>query len=948
MTLNDLISSLGSGRAKLGAARKTLERLEKKATPVEAPLPGPIRARQERRAGYESAKQDIGKWMPLVKANREAPTLHFKSDQASVPRSSTTASLAAKHRPETSMEAEVAELLRAAGADTGTAVAEGEEALSLKALTVEEAKQRREKLAKMRALLFYHEVKAKRLKKIKSKEYRRRLKKAAKAKAAAAADAATNEDGVLLLDEDALRKEREQAEFERARERLTLKHKNTSRFVRRALRRGQNAMDEGTREAIAEQLRLGQELRQRVNQLRRKGAGSDDSDTEATDEGSDSSDEEAEDAVGEAKGAGLSSKSRRAALDILEGKGPLEDTASKKGLFALPFMQRAMERRKAAAEEEARNTLAATLEGYAGVHDKNDRNEGVASGSGRLDFQGINGGNAQGGANEDADAVSESDSGSDLDGDLDEDAEARAERLRNVAHVIKGDDSRRGPDDPVFSDGRRLSELRGKGAAESTKLFDVGKGVNDRMPAQQQRSIASEDKRSPNVSIGPMGTSVQVEQGKVDAKQKRNKDALNPLFVVSKSFEGPRAGYVFKKGRKGMGYYWDGDAVGTDNGGSDGKEARAERLRNVAHVIKGDDSRRGPDDPVFSDGRRLSELRGKGAAESTKLFDVGKGVNDRMPAQQQRSIASEDKRSPNVSIGPMGTSVQVEQGKVDAKQKRNKDALNPLFVVSKSFEGPRAGYVFKKGRKGMGYYWDGDAVGTDNGGSDGKTHVESGEPSKITQRGKALIQTKSDIEDDFLAPETKTKVVAAGQLSQEELVRRAFAADDVVAEFAAEKEAEVEGELPSRDIPGELPGWGSWASRQKEPHWVSAARERAEARRRKAAAARKDSGLQGVIISEKWDRRNAKYRTPTVPFPYDSKETYERTMRQPLGRDFNTDAAFRSLTRPAVVKDAGVVIHPIRYSQAMAEHAEHAEKGAKRAPVTVVAGGMGVKSKKRR
>lgn len=45
------------------------------------------------------------------------------------------------------------------------------------ALTVEEARERQNRLAKMRALLFYHEAKAKRMKKIKSKEYRRKLKK---------------------------------------------------------------------------------------------------------------------------------------------------------------------------------------------------------------------------------------------------------------------------------------------------------------------------------------------------------------------------------------------------------------------------------------------------------------------------------------------------------------------------------------------------------------------------------------------------------------------------------------------------------------------------------------------------------------------------------------------------------------------------------------------------
>ena len=50
--------------------------------------------------------------MPLVKANREAPTLRFTSDKAAVPRTSTTAALAAQHVPETDMEAEVGAALQ--------------------------------------------------------------------------------------------------------------------------------------------------------------------------------------------------------------------------------------------------------------------------------------------------------------------------------------------------------------------------------------------------------------------------------------------------------------------------------------------------------------------------------------------------------------------------------------------------------------------------------------------------------------------------------------------------------------------------------------------------------------------------------------------------------------------------------------------------------------------
>jgi U3 small nucleolar RNA-associated protein 14 len=60
-----------------------------------------------------------------------------------------------------------------------------------------------------------------------------------------------------------------------------------------------------------------------------------------------------------------------------------------------------------------------------------------------------------------------------------------------------------------------------------------------------------------------------------------------------------------------------------------------------------------------------------------------------------------------------------------------------------------------------------------------------------------------------------------------------------------------------------------------------------------ALAKRKDARQAHVIISEKWDRKAQKYAATAVPFPFDGRDTYERSIRQPLGADFNTNASFR-------------------------------------------------------
>jgi U3 small nucleolar RNA-associated protein 14 len=87
-------------------------------------------------------------------------------------------------------------------------------ALPLQSLTLEEAKARADRLSRMRHLLFYAELKAKRLAKIKSKEHARRANRAAKRAAARLADAAGDEVA-------AARAAAEEAEFDRAKVRST-------------------------------------------------------------------------------------------------------------------------------------------------------------------------------------------------------------------------------------------------------------------------------------------------------------------------------------------------------------------------------------------------------------------------------------------------------------------------------------------------------------------------------------------------------------------------------------------------------------------------------------------------------------------------------------------------------------------------------------------------------
>ncbi len=176
--------------------------------------------------------------------------------------------------------------------------------------------------------------------------------------------------------------------------------------------------------------------------------------------------------------------------------------------------------------------------------------------------------------------------------------------------------------------------------------------------------------------------------------------------------------------------------------------------------------------------------------------------------------------------------------------------------------------------------------------------------------------------------------------TQEDLVRRAFvtaATDDVTAELESEKAAAVEASLPKavREERDENAGWGSWAGlgaeasnaaeskrkrRRGRSGWLASGAPAAgpvdvTARKADAMAAglaqRSDKGKKGVMLSQKRDRKLASHQAPIVPFPFTSAEQYARSIRAPLGREWNTAAAVEDATRPEVALRAGMIVPAI-------------------------------------
>ncbi|KAG1813832.1 Utp14 protein-domain-containing protein [Suillus subaureus] len=152
----------------------------------------------------------------------------------------------------------------------------------------------------------------------------------------------------------------------------------------------------------------------------------------------------------------------------------------------------------------------------------------------------------------------------------------------------------------------------------------------------------------------------------------------------------------------------------------------------------------------------------------------------------------------------------------------------------------------------------------------------------------------------------KGKGVAA--FKQRELVSLAFAGDNVVQAFEDLKQTEIEADAP-REVDTTLPGWGSWGGTgtKKLPPRPNLIKKIAGV----DPSSRADYKKAHVIISERRDKKAAKYLVKELPYPYTSHAQYARSMDIPVGAEWNTRVGFQRGTLPRVVKKMGTVIEPL-------------------------------------
>lgn len=193
------------------------------------------------------------------------------------------------------------------------------------------------------------------------------------------------------------------------------------------------------------------------------------------------------------------------------------------------------------------------------------------------------------------------------------------------------------------------------------------------------------------------------------------------------------------------------------------------------------------------------------------------------------------------------------------------------------------------------------------------------------------------------------------QFREQELLDRAFGGLDVVADFEREKR-EIAEDDDDKVVDETLPGWGSWvgdgvSNREKRRHQGRFLAKKEGVKREKD---RRDAKLKNVIINEKRIRKvslcsfflfflsilktpipksyhhipaetkerkkyiygiestndytqSEKYMASQLPHVYESKTQYERSLRLPLGPEFQTKETFQEVTKPRVLLKQGII-----------------------------------------
>jgi U3 small nucleolar RNA-associated protein 14 len=308
---------------------------------LEPPLAKRQQDRLDRATAYDKSKETLNRWVDTVKQNRRAEHISFPLpdlDALSAPGTKELMPMT-QSQPLTSLEATIQNIMQESGlvprkSRSADHQEQPFEELRGRTMLIEEVQARRAELRKARELIFREEVRARRIKKIKSKSYRRVHRKD-REKMAHEEHAALEAAGFLNSDE-----ERERNDRRRAEERMGARHRE-SKWAKGMKASGRASWDEEARTGVTDLARRDEELRRRTEGKKGTDSGASESELSSSDS------EDNPSPFGSDSGSGRKLWEK---LEELDAPGTISLTRSK--LASMAFIQKAEASRKAANDAE--------------------------------------------------------------------------------------------------------------------------------------------------------------------------------------------------------------------------------------------------------------------------------------------------------------------------------------------------------------------------------------------------------------------------------------------------------------------------------------------------------------------------------------------------------------------------------------------------------------------
>ncbi|OQV25278.1 putative U3 small nucleolar RNA-associated protein 14-like protein A [Hypsibius exemplaris] len=332
--------------------------------------------------------------------------------------------------------------------------------------------------------------------------------------------------------------------------------------------------------------------------------------------------------------------------------------------------------------------------------------------------------------------------------------------------------------------------------------------------------------------------------------------------------------------------------------------------------------------PVESDSENDVEVRQAVEVDvvgNEKTFDEEAKIN---PWMSSAAAAADDWEDDPIDTAFESLEIQEERKEKEAKKPTKKATKKQKPLANRSRPQPRK----SAGRRQSSESGDDSPVEVElvDGGEliVDTPNVQSGAPAGVSQQHQKHPVAAADIDVDpsNVIQSSRNKVhksVIPSRLedmeadnedaesdseeAQRNVVAEAFADDDVVEEFNREKQDVEEKDKP-KDIDLTLPGWGDWAGAGLG---VNAKKRKKFTVKAPNAKPRKDRFLPNVIISERHDEKIIPHQIRELPFPFTTVAQLQSTIRAPIGKTWNTEAAFDEMTKPKYTTKTGVVIQPI-------------------------------------